>query len=167
MRHSCRTGDKLTNLREHLTILRSISGLPRITPPKSKPAGNSAWESPADPSLGGRDCFWGECLRGEVVFVSDRGLRRSDKNNMTQNRPDSHHAITCDGDVSIPSSSHRPANFLPERHLPPLHNPRGTLVPLIIHAGMAELVDAPDLGSGIARCAGSSPVPGTTKETQP
>jgi hypothetical protein len=28
-------------------------------------------------------------------------------------------------------------------------------------AGMAELVDAPDLGSGIARCAGSSPVPGT------
>jgi hypothetical protein len=26
---------------------------------------------------------------------------------------------------------------------------------------MAELVDAPDLGSGIARCAGSSPVPGT------
>ena len=28
-------------------------------------------------------------------------------------------------------------------------------------AGMAELVDAPDLGSGIERCAGSSPVPGT------
>ena len=30
-------------------------------------------------------------------------------------------------------------------------------------AGMAELVDAPDLGSGIARCAGSSPVPGTNR----
>lgn len=30
-------------------------------------------------------------------------------------------------------------------------------------AGMAELVDAPDLGSGIERCAGSSPVPGTSK----
>lgn len=28
-------------------------------------------------------------------------------------------------------------------------------------AGMAELVDAPDLGSGAARRAGSSPVPGT------
>ena len=27
---------------------------------------------------------------------------------------------------------------------------------------MVELVDTPDLGSGIARCAGSSPVPGTT-----
>jgi hypothetical protein len=27
---------------------------------------------------------------------------------------------------------------------------------------MAELVDAPDLGSGAERCAGSSPVPGTT-----
>jgi hypothetical protein len=32
-------------------------------------------------------------------------------------------------------------------------------------AGMAELVDAPDLGSGIARCAGSSPVPGTFAKT--
>ena len=31
-------------------------------------------------------------------------------------------------------------------------------------AGMAELVDAPDLGSGIERCAGSSPVPGTFGE---
>lgn len=30
---------------------------------------------------------------------------------------------------------------------------------------MAELVDAPDLGSGIERCAGSSPVPGTFKIT--
>jgi hypothetical protein len=29
---------------------------------------------------------------------------------------------------------------------------------------MAELVDAPDLGSGIERCAGSSPVPGTFEE---
>ncbi len=29
---------------------------------------------------------------------------------------------------------------------------------------MAELVDAPDLGSGIERCAGSSPVPGTFNE---
>ncbi len=27
----------------------------------------------------------------------------------------------------------------------------------ITHAGVAELVDAPDLGSGIARCGGSSP----------
>lgn len=30
-------------------------------------------------------------------------------------------------------------------------------------AGMAELADAPDLGSGIERCAGSTPVPGTFK----
>ncbi len=30
--------------------------------------------------------------------------------------------------------------------------------PLISFAGMAELADAPDLGSGIFRCAGSSPV---------
>lgn len=28
-------------------------------------------------------------------------------------------------------------------------------------AGVAKLADAPDLGSGTARCAGSSPVPGT------
>ena len=30
-----------------------------------------------------------------------------------------------------------------------------------LNAGVAELVDAPDLGSGGAICAGSSPVPGT------
>lgn len=33
------------------------------------------------------------------------------------------------------------------------------------NAGMAELVDAPDLGSGTARRAGSSPVPGTITST--
>ena len=33
--------------------------------------------------------------------------------------------------------------------------------PVIKFAPLAELVDAPDLGSGIERCAGSSPVPGT------
>ena len=34
-----------------------------------------------------------------------------------------------------------------------------------VHTGMAELVDAPDLGSGTARRAGSSPVPGTFRRT--
>lgn len=39
------------------------------------------------------------------------------------------------------------------------HHPNPARIDL--RAGMAELVDAPDLGSGIERCAGSSPVPGT------
>ncbi len=33
--------------------------------------------------------------------------------------------------------------------------------PQVIFARMAELVDAPDLGSGTARCVGSSPIPRT------
>ena len=32
------------------------------------------------------------------------------------------------------------------------------------NAGMAELADAPDLGSGTARCAGSSPVTRTNSK---
>ena len=35
------------------------------------------------------------------------------------------------------------------------------------NAGVAELVDAPDLGSGIARCGGSSPLARTTLSHRP
>src|SRR3989442_1239329 len=34
--------------------------------------------------------------------------------------------------------------------------------PLLFSAGVAKLADAPDLGSGMATCAGSSPVSGTS-----
>lgn len=35
------------------------------------------------------------------------------------------------------------------------------MYPVIKFAPLAELVDAPDLGSGIERCVGSSPMGGT------
>ena len=50
---------------------------------------------------------------------------------------------------------------------PRLHSPNP---PPMLHsaaAGMAKLVDAPDLGSGTERCAGSSPVPGTIPIRKP
>ena len=51
-----------------------------------------------------------------------------------------------------------PALALPH---PPTH------AQLLNAAGMAKLVDAPDLGSGTERCAGSSPVPGTIPSHAP
>ena len=46
--------------------------------------------------------------------------------------------------------------YLKAKHMPP------TNVINILCAGVAELVDAPDLGSGIERCEGSSPFTRTT-----
>ena len=50
--------------------------------------------------------------------------------------------------------------YLKAKHMPP------TDVINILCAGVAELVDAPDLGSGIERCGGSSPLTRTTDHKQ-